>query len=75
MTTDQIKQLCPQAERITVTGNTVAMKVGEFSQATNVDLSRHHEEVSRQIKNLYLDLMAMNRQTEEQIKAAAGGRV
>lgn len=74
MTYEQVKKLCPKAERITITGDTVAMKVEEFSQAINVDLSKNHEEVSRQIKNLYLDLMAMNRETESQVKAANDAR-
>jgi hypothetical protein len=73
MTTDQIKQLCPKAENVTITAEgTVGMKVGDFAQATNVDLSKGHEEASRQIKNLYLDLQAMNRETDAQLKAANG---
>jgi hypothetical protein len=65
-----IKELCPKAENITITGNTIAMKVGEFSQAINVDLNKLHEEAKRQVKNLYLDLMAMNREMQDQIKEA-----
>ena len=74
MTLQEIKDLCPKAENITITGNTVAMKVGDFSQAINIDLNKLHEETSRQVKNLYLDLTAMNRQVEAQIKAAQNAR-
>lgn len=74
VTLEDIKNLCPKAERVTITGNTVAMKVGEFAQAINVDLSKHHEETSRQVKNLYLDLQAMNRASEAQVRAASNQR-
>jgi DNA-binding ferritin-like protein len=74
MTQEQLQELCPKAERITITDGTVAMKVGEFSQAINVDLSKDHEQVQRQVKNLYLDLQAMNREQQSQIEAAQRAR-
>lgn len=72
MTTEDIRKICPKAENVTITAEgTVGMKVGDFAQATNIDLSKGHEEASRQIKNLYLDLQAMNRETQAQIAEAS----
>ena len=74
MNAEDILEFCPKAERITITGNTVGMKVGEFAQAINVDLSKDHQESRTQIKNLYLDLMAMNREVQAQVAAAGKQR-
>jgi hypothetical protein len=65
MTEEEVKELCPKAERITITGSTIAMRVGEFSQAINVDLSTGPN-AQRKVKDLYLDLQAMNREMESQ---------
>lgn len=71
MTYEQVQQLCPKADRVTLTNDgTVGLKVGEFSQAINVNFQKGHEEASRQIKSLYLDLLAMGRETEAQIREA-----
>lgn len=67
MTEDEVKQLCPKAENITITPDgTIGMKVGFFSQAINVS----HGDAKRKVKDLYLDLMGMNREQETQKKAA-----
>lgn len=66
MTIDEVQKLCPRAENITITGSTVAMKVGEFAQARNLDLS-HNGNPERQIRDLYLDLQAQNRELQSQL--------
>ena len=72
LTNEQIKEICPKADRITVTPDgTVGLKVGEFSQAINVNVSKEHHEIKKQIKDLYLDLLAMNRNMEAQYRAAS----
>lgn len=71
MTENQIKQLCPQADRISITPDgTIGIKVGEFAQAINVNFNTNHEAAERQIKDLYLDLLGMNRSMQRQIKQA-----
>ena len=71
LTSEEIMKLCPKIDRLTVTPDgTVGMKVGEFSQAINVNVSKEHHELSSQIKDLYLDLMAMNRNMNAQYEAA-----
>lgn len=71
MTTKDIMDLCPKAENITVTPEgTVGMKVGYFAQAINVNFNKDKKDVEHLIKGLYLDLQAMNRQTDAQIAEA-----
>lgn len=71
MNLSDIQALCPKATNITITGGTVAMKVGEFAQAVGIDLNKDHSGAKILIKNLYLDLLAMNRQVEAQQLAAS----
>lgn len=69
----QIKKLCPKAERIMITPDgTIGLKVGEFTQAININYSQGHEAAERQIRNLYNDLMGMGREQERQIKELRG---
>ena len=70
-----IRKLCPKAERITITPDgTVGLKVGEFSQAVGTAYNKDRSGAERLIRNLYNDLLAMNREQESQIKAASGSR-
>ena len=72
MTIDEIKEIAPKAENITVTPEgTVGMKVGYFAQAINVNFNKDKSDVEHQIKGLYLDLQAMNRSTDAQIAEAS----
>ena len=68
----QVKQWCPKAENITITGSTISMKVGEFSMARNVTLSHSPGDMERQVKDLYFELQNMNRQIEAQQREARG---
>lgn len=70
MTVEEIQKICPKAENISLTGDTIGMKVGEFSMARNVMRSEEPGTVERQIKNLYLDLQAQNREYQSQINEA-----
>lgn len=71
MQVEHIQKLCPKADRVTLTPDgTVGLKVGEFSQAINVNFSKAHHEIERQIRDLYLDLLGMNREQDSQIEAA-----
>ena len=71
---ERVREICRDAENVTVTGSTVAMKVGEFAQAINIDLSKEHLDQERQIKNLYMDLKAMGREQTKQIQEAYNER-
>lgn len=70
MTEDEIRELCPQADRVTIMGDTIGLKVGEFSQAINLVYGKDPTSVSRQVKHLYTDLLAMNRQHQKQVDEA-----
>lgn len=70
MTEEQVKEWCPKAENITITGSSVGMKVGEFSMARNVSLSHEPGTIERQVRDLYLDLQAQNREYEGQLNEA-----
>ena len=75
MTEQDIRKLCPKAERITITPDgTVGLKVGEFSQAVGTAYNKDPVGAERLIRNLYNDLLAMNREQDAQIKAASGSR-
>lgn len=62
---ERVRELCKDAQNVTVTDSTVAMKVGEFAQAINLDLNKEHLDQERQIKNLYMDLKAMGQGTRQ----------
>jgi hypothetical protein len=66
MTVEEVKILCPKAENISIMDSTVGMKVGDFAMARNIDLSQAPGNAERQIKDLYLDLQAMNREQDSQ---------
>ena len=75
MTNEDIKKLCPKADRITITPDgTVGLKVGQFSQAVGTNYNKDRSGAERLIRNLYNDLLAMNREQETQIKAANASR-
>ena len=74
VTAERVRELCKDAENITVTDATVAMKVGEFAQAINLDRNKEHLDQERQIKNLYMDLKAMGREQQKQIEEATRER-
>lgn len=71
---ERVREICKDAENVTVTGSTVAMKVGEFAQAINLDLNKEHLDQERQVKNLYMDLKAMGREQQKQIQEAYNER-
>jgi hypothetical protein len=74
MNEQDIRKLCPKAERITITADgTVGLKVGEFSQAVGTAYNKDRTGAERLIRNLYNDLLAMNREQETQIRNASRG--
>lgn len=67
MTTQDIKKLCPRAERITIYNDgSVSFRVGEFSQSVNPGSLKNRTEWEKAIRNMYADLCGMNREIEEQ---------
>lgn len=71
MNEQQIRELCPKVDRITITPDgTIGLKVGEFSQAINLTYNQNHDAAKRQIRDLYNDLMGMNREQAKQIQEA-----
>jgi hypothetical protein len=71
MTVEDVQKLCPKAERITITPDgTIGLKVGEFSQAVGTAYNKDRSGAERLIRNLYNDLLAMNREQDSQIRAA-----
>ena len=74
MTEESIKKMCPKVDRITITSDgTIGLKVGEFSQAVGTQFNKDRSGAERLVKNLYLDLMAMNREQDKQKQDAARG--
>lgn len=70
-----IRKLCPKVDRVTITPDgTIGLKVGEFSQAVGTQFNKDRSGAERLIRNLYNDLLAMNREQSAQIRAANASR-
>lgn len=71
---DAIRSICPNAENIVVTGDSshldIGVKVGLFAQATVINFRMDEETQRRVIRNLYMDLVMMNRRQDEQVLEA-----
>lgn len=66
MTIEDIKKLCPKAERITIyEDGAVSFRVGEFAQSVNPSSLKDVTAWEKAIRNLYADLCGMNREMEE----------
>lgn len=65
MTEADVQKLAPKATKITIYESSIGLQVGDFAQAIGIT-----QDWRRQVKDLYLDLLAMNRSQKEQIKVA-----
>ena len=70
MKEEDIRKIVPGADKIFVTENggayTIGLTVGLFSQAVNVAYNKDSGGWEEQVRNLYQDLKAMNRQVKYQ---------
>lgn len=75
LTDEQIREICPNASNIIITGDEshkdVGIKVGLFAQAAAITYRMDEEAQKRTVRNLYMDLVMMNRREEQQRKEAA----
>ena len=71
MTLEEIQELCPKAENISMTSDgTVGMKVGTFGMAVNVYRDKGKQEIKNQVLKLYRDLLGMNRTIDDNQRRA-----
>lgn len=72
---ETIRGMCPNAANIIITGDIshkdVGIKVGLFAQAAAITYRMDEETQKRTVRNLYMDLVMMNRREEQQRKEAA----
>ena len=71
MTLEEIQELCPKAENISLTADgTVGMRVGTFGMAINVYRSKDKQEHRHQVLKLYRDLQGMKRALDDNQRRA-----
>lgn len=75
LTEAEIRQMCPNATNVVVTGDvaglTVGLKVGLFAQATAISVRMDEDTQRRKVRDLYMDLVMMNKREEQQQREAA----
>lgn len=74
LTDEEIRSICPKADNIIITGDDyhkeIGIKVGLFAQATAINLRMEQDNQRHTIRNLYMDLVMMNRRQDEQVRKA-----
>lgn len=75
LTDETIRQICPKAANIVIIRDPIAIQVGIcvglFSMAATVTAAMDEETQRRTVRNLYMDLVMMNRHEDEQQRQAA----